>query len=126
VDRNDLLSTHFFVGNYTGALSQGQLRGTGTPFNSITFNYDNGAIGVDGFKQWLTAQYAAGRPVTVWYVLATPQTAAVNEPLVKIGDYGDTLSMTDTGIEIPTVHGNNVLTVDTTVQPSEVYIKYKK
>lgn len=48
---------------------------------------------------------------------------------IYIGDSplydGDTISMTDTGIEIPTTYGNNVLTVDTTVQPSNVYIKYK-
>ena len=49
---------------------------------------------------------------------------------IYIGDSplydGDTISMTDTGIEISTAYGNNVLTVGTTVQPSEVYIKYKK
>jgi len=48
---------------------------------------------------------------------------------IYIGDSplydGDTISMTDTGIEIPTAYGNNVLTVDTTVQPSNVYIEYK-
>ena len=49
---------------------------------------------------------------------------------VYIGDSplydGDSISMSDTGIVIPTVRGKNILTVDTTVQPSEVYIKYKK
>ncbi len=78
------------------------------------------------FQAYLAAQYANGTPVTIWYVLATPEKAVVNEPLQKIGNYADTLSMTDTGIVIPTFRGNNVLTVDTTVQPSEVYIKYKK
>ena len=38
---------------------------------------------------------------------------------------GDAISMADTGIEIPTAFGNNVLTVDTTVQPANVYIEYK-
>lgn len=68
------------------------------------------------FVNWLKAQYAAGTPVTVWYVLATPTTAAVNEPLMKIGTYADTLS---NAASIPTTEGANSITVDTTVQPSE-------
>ena len=44
---------------------------------------------VDAWKQWLADQYAAGTPVTVWYVLATPETGIVNEPLQKIGDYAE-------------------------------------
>lgn len=74
------------------------------------------------FKSYLAAQYAAGTPVTVWYVLAEPETAIVNEPLHKIGDYADTISMAQAGVTIPTVAGTNTLTVDTTVQPSSVSI----
>ena len=77
------------------------------------------------FKSYLAAQYAAGTPVTVWYVLATPETAIVNEPLCKIGDYADELSSTDAGVTIPTVKGNNTLTVDTPIQPSEMSITYR-
>lgn len=75
-------------------------------------NYANATA----FKQYLATQYAAGTPVTVWYVLATPETAAVNEPLMKIGDYADTLS---NAAQIPTTEGANSIIVDTTVQPSE-------
>ena len=71
---------------------------------------------LDGFKGFLAAQYSAGTPVAIWYVLATPETAAVNEPLMKIGDYADTLS---NAASIPTTEGANSITVDTTVQPSE-------
>jgi hypothetical protein len=74
------------------------------------------------FKAWLAAQYANGTPVTVWYVLAEPETAIVNEPLAKIGDYADELHSTDAGVTIPTAKGSNTLTVDTTVQPSEMMI----
>jgi hypothetical protein len=77
------------------------------------------------FKTYLQQQYANGTPVTVWYVLATPTTGIVNEPLMKIGDYADTLSMEQAGVEMPTVNGSNTLDVLTTVKPSEVYIKYK-
>lgn len=68
------------------------------------------------FKSYLSAQYANGTPVTIWYVLATPETATVNEPLMKIGTYADTLS---NATAIPTTEGANSITVDTTVQPSE-------
>lgn len=74
------------------------------------------------WKSYLTAQYAAGTPVIIWYVLATPTTDIVNEPLRKIGDYADSISDV---ISIPTVRGENVFDVDTEVKPSEVYIKYK-
>lgn len=76
---------------------------------------------VTDFKAYLAQQYANGTPVTVWYVLATPETAVVNEPLRKIGDYADEVS----GISIPTIAGANSLSVDTTLQPSEVTVNYK-
>ena len=81
---------------------------------------------VSGFKSWLAAQYAAGTPVTVWYVLAEPTTGIVNEPLAKIGDYADELSSADAGVTIPTTEGQNTLTVDTDLQPSEMTITYIK
>jgi hypothetical protein len=74
------------------------------------------------FKAFLAAQYAAGNPVTVWYVLAEPETAIVNEPLFKIGDYADELHSADAGVSIPTVKGQNTLTVDTDLQPSSMTI----
>jgi len=72
-------------------------------------------------KAYLASEYAAGTPVTVWYVLETPTEGIVNEPLYKIGDYADELTTTT---PIPTAKGSNTLTVDTTVQPSEVSITY--
>ena len=42
---------------------------------------------VADFKSYLAQQYAAGTPVTVWYVLTEPEATIVNEPLAKIGDY---------------------------------------
>jgi hypothetical protein len=80
---------------------------------------------VTDFKAYLSAQYAAGTPVTVWYVLATETTGIVNEPLMKIDDYADTLNMEQAGVSIPTLNGQTVIDVDTTLKPSEVYIKYQ-
>ena len=36
---------------------------------------------------------------------------------------GESVSLSDTNVNIPTIRGTNVLTVDTTVQPSNVYVK---
>lgn len=72
-------------------------------------------------KTWLQQQYAAGTPVTVWYVLATEQTAVVNEPLMRIGNYADKIS----NISIPVTAGGDTLSVGTTVQPSEITANYK-
>ena len=80
---------------------------------------------VAGFNAYLAAQYAAGTPVTVWYVLAEPTTGIINEPLAKIGDYSDELHSEDAGASIPTANGENTLTVDTELQPSEMTIKYR-
>ena len=74
------------------------------------------------FKDWLDG---LSEEAAIWYVLATVQTAVVNEPLMKIGDYADTLSMEQAGAQIPTANGSTTLDVETTVKPSEVYIKYR-
>lgn len=82
--------------------------------------YDN----TEDFKSYLAAQYAAGTPVTVWYALATPETGIVNEPLAKIGYYADELNDTVATLpEIPTTTGQNTLTVDTTLAPSNLTVK---
>ncbi len=74
----------------------------------------------DTWKAYLAQQYAAGTPVTVWYVLANETTTTLNEPLRKIGDYADTVS----GITIPTITGKDTFDVLTTLKPSEVSLSY--
>ena len=83
---------------------------------------NSGSTDIAAWKSYLQQQYAAGTPVTVWYVPATEETAVVNEPLMKIGGYADEVSNVAT---IPTNNGSTTIDVDTTVKPSEVYIKYK-
>lgn len=80
---------------------------------------------VEDFKAFLSDQYTNGTPVTVWYSLSEAQTGIYNEPLAKIGDYADELHSEDAGVSIPTVKGANTLTVDTTLQPSEMTITGK-
>ena len=93
--------------------------------SSIYLRYDPIETTAD-FKSYLAAQYAAGTPVTVWYVLATEETAVVNEPLMKIGEYADTLSMEQAGVQIPTLNGTTVIDVDTAVKPESMTIKYRR
>jgi hypothetical protein len=100
----------------------GTISGATTTIDSVDI-VDNFAS-IDDFKSYLASQYAAGTPVTVWYVLAEPVTAIVNEPLAKIGDYVDELTFTDSQIQIPTAEGTNTLSVDTTLPPSNIEISY--
>jgi hypothetical protein len=86
-----------------------------------TFCWSTGTIGeliinINNYNLADLKTYLSSNPITIWYVLATPETAAVNEPLMKIGTYADTLS---NATAIPTTDGANTITVDTTVQPSE-------
>jgi hypothetical protein len=76
-------------------------------------------LNVVAWSQYLQQQYAAGTPVCVWYVLANEETGIVNEPLMKIGNYADSLT---TSIHVTA--GENTLDVQTTVQPSEVSATY--
>lgn len=101
---------------------------TVTSGNEIAFQMYGSRVDIPTQTEWkayLAAQYAAGTPVTVWYVLATPETGIINEPLMKIGDYADSISKAQAGVEIPTVNGSNTLDVDTTLKPSNIYIEYK-
>lgn len=74
------------------------------------------------FRTWLAQQCAAGIPVTVWYVIATPATGIVNEPLAKIGNYADELHISDAGVTIPVSAGDTKLDIDTYLPPSSVKI----
>ena len=97
-----------------------------TTDNTITIStrillHDSACANASALKTFLRQQYAAGTPVTVWYVLATEQTAVVNEPLMRIGNYADKIS----NISIPVTAGGDTISVGTTVQPSEITVNYK-
>ena len=91
--------------------------------NSVAIRH-SGLTGVSDWKAYLQQQYANGTPVTVWHILASETTGIVNEPLMKIGDYADTVSKEQAGVSIPTNNGSTTVDVDTELKPSEVYIKY--
>lgn len=106
-------------------------------------------------KSYLAAQYANGTPVTIWYVLAEPETETVTVPTGMTGEIEGYLTQVSTptptnrsvpkwnGVEetggtyavtvytppeIPTTTGQNTLTVDANLAPSklEVSIHAKK
>lgn len=52
--------------------------------------------------------------------VATTTNIYLDEPLEE----SESISMSDTGIAIPTINGTNILTVDTEIPPSNMYIKY--
>lgn len=123
------ICTHYKYNNAVSSLASNMQNGDFV-LNRIVNDYsftikDNSFNTASDFKAYLAAQYAAGTPVTIWYVLATPETAVVNEPLRKIGDYADTVSYEQAGVQIPTLHGNTIIDVLTELKPSEMYIKYK-
>lgn len=90
----------------------------GGQIGDFLINIDN--KNVENLKSYIAQQYANGTPVTVWYVLANEETAVVNEPLMRIGNYADEVS----GITIPTITGADSFDVDTTLKPSEISLRY--
>lgn len=87
--------------------------------------YDANYQTVEAFQQFCAQQYAAGTPVTVWYVLTEPETGIVNEPLMKIGDYADTIDSTQTDVQIPTAAGTTVIDYNGEPKPDKVELTYK-
>lgn len=116
--------TQYVYNPIQSGLSTGMVNGefalqkSTTIYNLFIRNTDYTSL--SDFKDYLRQQYAAGTPVCVWYVLETAETGIVNEQLMKIGDYTDEVN----GISIPTTDGASTLSVDTTVQPSEVSVNY--
>lgn len=116
---NQSSSPDCFCTHYKGTASSANY--TCTMVGNLLRVYDSTFSTVEEFKTYLATQYAAGTPVTVWYVLAIPTTGIVNEPLMKIGNYADGVA----NVAIPVTAGGDTLSVGTTVQPSEVTVNYK-
>lgn len=76
--------------------------------NNVDKLYFGTILSLENFKSFLAEQYTNGTPVTVWYVLKKTKEELLEDLL-----------------PIQTIKGTNILTVDTEVQPSEMYIKGK-
>lgn len=70
------------------------------------------------------AQLEQNSEVTTYepYIEPTTTNIYLDEPIEE----NESISLSDTNTDIPTIRGTNVLTVDTTVQPSNVYVKVRK
>lgn len=101
---------------------------TSAPNNSITIFESSGRqrlfIRYDDAQGDTTELMDMLNGAVFYGVKTTSTTGIVNEPLMKIGDYADSISMPKTGIDIPTVIGQNTLDVLTTVKPSSMRIEY--
>lgn len=113
--------THFSR-QYSPSSSQidGITFGAGNNYLYITFSSETvqelQLSNITSIKQWFAEQYSNGTPVTVWYILAEPTATTLNEPIRKIGDYTDSISVAN----IPTTLGTQTFTVNTTLQPSDI------
>lgn len=117
---NQLICTHFPNLNGDGNFDHIRLDGSNRD-DFVIFISRTIATTVADFKSYLAAQYAAGTPVTAWYILATSETSIVNEPLMKIGDYADTVVATN----VPTTGTAEQFDIQTTLKPSEVSLTYR-
>ncbi len=116
-EREAFICSHMPVSNSSSGSGTHGYIGT---YLTLCFDKAMGLDTTDKVQAYLAQQYANGTPVCVWYVLATPETAVVNEPIRKIGDYADSVS----GISIPTITGADSFDVLTTLKPSEVELTY--
>ena len=108
-NKNTLLCTHYQSINQVSsasAVGDGQCSLYNTSGSQRLYFRDSSISSLDDFKQFLADQYAAGTPVTVWYVLATAQTESFTAPT------------------IPTSGSPQTFDVDTTLKPSEVSLTY--
>lgn len=108
-----------------GDLADGRVTVNGGIGLTLAINDIVNQSSLAAWKSYLAAQYAAGTPVTVWYVLAEPETGIVNEPMHKIGNYADTISFAQAGVTIPTSDGDSTITFGTTVKPSAMSATFK-
>lgn len=108
VIRNAGASTHFIgAPEYPDNRGQFSVRKPSTSF-AIYFNGrgivsgDNATLkNANEFNAWLKAQYDAGTPVTVWYVLAKAEEETVDvTPLEMTGGYGQIIQLDD-GLLVP-------------------------
>lgn len=69
-------------------------------------------------------QLERGQIATIYepYIEPTTTNIYLNEPI----EVNESKSLSDTNVNIPTINGTNILSIDTTVQPSNVYVQAPK
>ena len=92
------------TGENTGISTTNNFNAVYLNFGADIMNAQTSGNTANGLKEYLAAQYSAGTPVCVWYVLATPTTETVTAPTIT------------------PAKGANTLSIGTTLAPSEVSI----
>lgn len=76
-------------------------------------------VHIDNYFQVMIVKHGDDTDTYEPYIEPTTTNIYLDEP---IGE-NESISLSDTNVNIPTIKGTNVLTVDTTIQPSKVLIK---
>lgn len=110
--------------------------GASTQNNGVWLNNPQTVNVIDGFLTIGYRIYGNINPEDYETILALGSTATDYEPYheptitniylnTPIGA-NESISLSDTNVNIPTIRGTNVLSIDTTVQPSNVYVKARE
>lgn len=54
-------------------------------YRGVFYYKDTSFSDLTSFKTWISAQYTAGTPLTLWYILATPTTETITVPTGESG-----------------------------------------
>ena len=79
-------------------------------------------VHIDNYFQVMIVKHGDDTDTYEPYIEPTTTNIYLDEPIYE----NESISLSDTNVDIPTIRGTNVLTVDTTVQPSNVYVKARK
>jgi len=102
-------SVPYYMSSHFKPIAYDDLWGTNDNFivtyqTGFRFKYSTLGTDLNDFKTWLSTQYENNNPITVWYALQIPQTDTATVPTIT-----------------PT-SGNNTLSVDTTLAPSNITV----
>ena len=79
-------------------------------------------VHIDNYFQVMIVKHGDDTDTYEPYIEPTTTNIYLDSPIYE----NESISLSDTNVNIPTIKGTNVLTVDTTVQPSNVYVKSRK
>ena len=96
-------SNYFIKQNVSSRLTLGIAFGENI---NIVVPFDMNLSTADDFEQWLGKKYNDGKPVRIYYILATQTEETIDLPA------------------IPTLIGTNVIEVDTKIKPSNIKAIY--
>ena len=109
----------FYVGTFNNAGSVYSNGFSGKIYYSKLYN--NNILVFDGVPCYRKSDNEIGMYDLVSNTFFT--NAGTGNFIVGLTKENESISLSDTNVNIPTIRGTNVLTVDTTVQPSNVYVK---